>query len=199
MPTYRLPGSPVALRPICVDDVDAVLEWVNDPDVVRNFAGMAETITREQELAYLQRMVASEVDRLYAVVDPDGRYLGNVGVHQIYWPARNGRLGLVLARHAHGRGYGTAALRTICAVGFRVLQLHKLWLVHYADNARMAHLAGKLGFVREGVLRDEYHHRGTFHDMVRHSLLEGELAEVDGLVEVEPEGGREEVGEHDRP
>lgn len=164
----------VRLRPIRLDDVDAILDVVNDPEVTRNFAGMAERITREQELAFLERVLASEEDRMYAVEDGDGRYLGNAGIHRIYWPARNGRLGLMLARHAHGRGLGAATLRALCGVGFDELGLHKLWLVHYADNARMRHLARKLGFVEEGVLRDEYFHRGTFHDMVRHSLLEHE-------------------------
>ena len=38
----------------------------------------------------------------------------------------------------------------------------------------MHHIARKLGFTEEGVLRDEYFHNGAFHDMIRHSLLEGE-------------------------
>jgi [ribosomal protein S5]-alanine N-acetyltransferase len=172
--SFALPDAPVRLRPIRLDDVDAILEWINDPDVTRNFAGMGEVITREQEIAFLERILASDTDRMYAVEDREGRYLGNAGIHKIYWPARNGRLGLMLARSAHGRGLGTATLRTICAIGFEALGLHKLWLVHYADNARMRHLARKLGFVEEGVLRDEYFHRDRFHDMVRHSLLEHE-------------------------
>ena len=39
----------------------------------------------------------------------------------------------------------------------------------------MHHMATKLGFQVEGTLRDEYFHDGSYHDMVRLSLLEGEL------------------------
>jgi RimJ/RimL family protein N-acetyltransferase len=173
---YTLPGYRVRLRPIRLDDVDAIMTWINDPEVTKNFAGMSSEITREQELAFLESILASETDRLYAIEDFEGRYLGNAGIHKIYWPARNGRLGIVLgARDARGRGLGSEALNLLCAVGFRELGLHKLWLVHYATNERMRHVARKLGFVEEGVLRDEYFHRGEFHDMVRHSLLEDEL------------------------
>lgn len=169
------PEHRVGLRPVERADVDAIMGWINDPEVTRNFAGMSETITREAELAYLDRMVASTVDELYAVVW-EGRTIGTVGLHQIYWPARNGRLGVVLGvREARGRGLGTEALQLVTALGFEEHGLHKIWLVHYATNWRMMHLARKLGFLEEGWLRDEYFHRGAFHDMVRHALLEDEF------------------------
>ena len=166
----------IHLRPARVDDVDAIMEWLNNPEVTRNFANMSKQITREQELAWLEWVLASEHDRLFAVVDDEGRYLGNAGIHKIYWPARNGRLGLVLgAPEARGRGLGTTAMRLLVEKAFHEVGLHKVWLVHYRDNARMAHIAAKLGFTIEGTLRDEYFHDGHFHDMVRWSLLEDEL------------------------
>ncbi len=179
MEPFSFPGFDVALRPLTMDDLDAIMAWINDPAVTRNFAGMSGTITREQEAAFLERIFASETDRLYAVVDREGAYLGNAGIHKIYWPARNGRLGLVLgAARARGHGLGQQAMKLLCARGFLDLGLHKLWLVHYATNARMAHIATKLGFVTEGVMRDEYFHAGAFHDMVRSSLLESDYARL---------------------
>ena len=49
-------------------------------------------------------------------------------------------------------------------------------MVHYASNERMRHIAHKLGFSVEGCLRDEYFHRGAWHDMVRQGLLGTECA-----------------------
>lgn len=172
---FTRPGLRIQLRPIRLDDVDAILEWINDPDVVGNFATLSQRITREEELAFLQRTIASPDDRLYAIEDRQGRYLGNAGIHKIWWPARNGRLGLVIGRRdAQGQGLGREALSLLCALGFEALGLHKLWLMHFRTNARMHHLARALGFQEEGVMRDEYFHQGRFHDMVRHSLLEHE-------------------------
>ncbi|TNE87585.1 MAG: N-acetyltransferase [Deltaproteobacteria bacterium] len=171
--TFTMPGTELGLRPIRPEDVDHIMQWINDPAVTRNFAHMSAQITREQELAWLEHVIASDTDRLYAVVDADGAYLGNAGVHKIYWPARNGRLGLVLgAAGARGRGLGTQAMRLLVELALTELNLHKVWLVHYRSNERMAHIAAKLGFTQEGVLRDEYFHAGGFHDMVRWSLLE---------------------------
>ena len=75
---FTRPGFSLGLRPISLDDVDAIMTWVNDPEVVRNFATMGQ-ITREQEVAFLQKTMASQEDRLYAIVSADGRYIGNFG------------------------------------------------------------------------------------------------------------------------
>ena len=171
-------GAAIALRPIAEGDVDAIMGWINDPEITRNFAAFAEPVSREQELAFIRGMRASATDRLFAIVprdDPGGPLIGTAGIHRIYWPAKNGRLGLMVGdQRAQGHGLGQAALGLLIAYGFERLGLHKLWLVHYADNTRMRHIAGKLGFVQEGVLRDEYFHRDAWHDMVRHAILEHE-------------------------
>lgn len=174
---FTRPGSRVALRPLSLDDLDAIMLWINDPRVTRNFAGLSKTITREEEERFLSRSLASQTDVLYAIVDLEGRYLGNAGLHKIYWPARNGRLGIVLgAEEARGRGLGLEALSLLCELAFRHHGLHKLWAMHYASNDRMAHILGSLGFVEEGRLREEYFHEGAFHDMVRSSLLDREFS-----------------------
>jgi ribosomal-protein-alanine N-acetyltransferase len=172
-------SAPVTLRPIRLDDVDALMTWIGDPDVTSNFATMSQPITRDQELAFLATTIASETDRLYAIETPDGRVIGTAGIHKIWWPSRNGRIGLVIGcKELQGRGLAQASLRALCALGFETLALHKLWIVHYATNTRMRHIAGKLGFVEEGVLRDEYFHQGRWHDMVRHSLLAHEYPDA---------------------
>ena len=182
-------GASVCLRPIREDDVDAIMAWINDPEITRNFAAFGDPVTRDQELAFIRDMRASKTDRLFAIErvgEPPAKgaarqsepgLIGTAGIHRIYWPAKNGRLGLMVGKHAlQGQGIGQQTMRLLVAYAFEVLKLHKVWLVHYADNQRMRHIAGKLGFVQEGVLRDEYFHQGRLHDMVRHALLESDGA-----------------------
>lgn len=178
-------GGPIVLRPVRVEDAEAILGWLNDPEITKNFAGFGKPLSLEEERAFLARMVASREDRLFAIEESSSsstemasspsappRILGTVGLHRIYWPARNARLGVMIgARDRQRRGLGQEALRLVIAYAFESLSLHKVWLVHYADNARMRHIAGKLGFSVEGVLRDEYFHADRYHDMVRQALL----------------------------
>jgi len=176
---FTFPGFRIGLRPIAMSDVDSIMEWVNEPSVTRNFAGMSRTITRDEEAVFIQKMMDSPNDRLWAIVTRDGQNLGNAGIHKIYWPARNGRLGIVLGRSGfQGKGLGQEALRLLIAMGFMELSLHKLWVVHYETNARMMHILKKLGFQKEGLLRDEYFHGETFHNMVRQSMLGPEFTAI---------------------
>ena len=181
------PGYRVRLRGICDSDVDAIMTWINDPEVTKHFAAFDRDVTREDELRFVTNMRASPTDCLFAIervvseaqppreraehVD-DGAMIGTVGLHQIYRPAQNARLGIMLGgAGARGAGLGQEALRLVVAYAFERLGLHKVWMVHYASNERMRHIAHKLGFRAEGCLRDEYFHRGAWHDMVRQGLL----------------------------
>lgn len=167
-------GFRVRLRGIREADVDAIMGWINDPEVTKHFAAFDRAVTRDEELAFVSRMRASPSDCLFAIerVGGDQAMLGTVGLHQIYRPAQNARLGIMLGgAGARGGGLGQEALRLVIAYAFERLGLHKVWMVHYATNQRMRHIAEKLGFSVEGTLRDEYFHGGTWHDMVRQGLL----------------------------
>jgi RimJ/RimL family protein N-acetyltransferase len=165
--------SPVTLRPLAETDVDSILTWVNRPEVVGNLAAFSGApLTREQELDWIRRTLASK-DRVWSVVaTDDGRYLGQVGIHQIHARSRVGRLGVVIASRAEmGKGFGSAAVRAVLDRAFGELGLHKLWLMVFRSNDRGQRLYRRLGFVEEGILREEYFHEGGWHDMVRMSML----------------------------
>jgi RimJ/RimL family protein N-acetyltransferase len=172
----------VRLRPLALSDVDRMMEWVNDPDIVGNFATFSgKPITRDEEVAYVERMLASKEDRVWAIERADGEpagqgeYLGNVGIHQIHWRSRVGRLACIIAaRGDMGRGYGSAAIRAALDQAFGALGLHKVWLMVFASNARSRGIYARIGFVEEGVLREEYFHADGWRDMVRMSVLEQE-------------------------
>lgn len=167
----------VTLRPLCEADVDSIMTWVNQPEIVGNLAAFSGApLTRDDELAWIQRTLRS-TDRVFSVfASSDGRYLGQIGIHQIHARSRVGRLGAVIAsRSEMGRGYGTAAVRAVIDLGFGELGLHKLWLMVFAHNARGRRLYSRIGFREEGVLREEYFHDGQWHDMVRMGLLARDL------------------------
>jgi RimJ/RimL family protein N-acetyltransferase len=168
--------SLVTLRPLDLTDVDHMMTWVNDPAIVGNFATFSgEPFTRDQELAYIEKMRASTVDRVFAVERvADGTYLGNVGIHQIHWPSRVGRLACIIGSRAEmGKGYGSAAIAGALDWAFRAASptLHKVWLMCFRENERARRTYARLGFVEEGTLREEYHHQGEWHDMTRMGIL----------------------------
>lgn len=173
----RLDRSCVTLRPLAEQDVDDIMTWVNDREIVGNIASFSgEPFTREQELAYVRSMIASEQDRVFSVLRAgDGTYLGQVGLHQIHRRSRVARLACIIgARTEMGRGYGSAAVAHILDHAFGHEGLHKIWLMIFSTNERSRRVYERLGFRVEGVLREEYFHEGGWHDMVRMSILRRE-------------------------
>jgi RimJ/RimL family protein N-acetyltransferase len=169
--------SLVTLRPLALTDVDQMMTWVNDPGIVGNFATFSgKPFTREEELAYVEKMLASPVDKVFAIAEAaTGSYLGNVGIHQIHWPSRVGRLACIVgARREMGKGYGSAAIAAALDWAFREAKLHKVWLMCFRENLRAQRTYARLGFVAEGLLREEYFHQDGWHDMVRMAMLDRE-------------------------
>lgn len=166
--------SLVRLRPLAETDVDNILTWVNDPAIVGNIAAFSgHAFTRDQELAYIRRTLASSSDRVWSIEEAaTGRYLGQCGVHQIHDRSKVGRLACIIAaKQDMGRGFGSAAIRATLDHAFGPLGLHKTWLMIFRTNERSHRTYARLGFVEEGVLREEYFHDGAWHDMLRMSML----------------------------
>lgn len=164
------------IRPICLEDVDGMMTWVNNPDVVRNFQNFDKQFTRKEEIVYLEKMLASPNDRLFAIETENGDYIGNVGLHGISSKNKLGRLALIIGRQEYrGRGYGQSAVREALRYAFENYRLNKVWLVVFKENERAQHVYEKTGFNVEGILRQEYADRDErFHDMVRMAILRGE-------------------------
>jgi RimJ/RimL family protein N-acetyltransferase len=171
------------LRPLEMNDLDNMMTWVNDPTVIGNFQNFKMPISRDDEAKYLEKLLASEIDKTFAVEAEDGKYIGNIGINQIHWPSRNARLSLIIGNKNYwGKGYAQSALQEVIRLSFDHYNLHKLWLIVWEENKKAQHIYKKVGFQEEGVLRDEYFHKGVFHNMIRMSILENEYrAKSDSL------------------
>jgi len=101
-----------------IEDFDASAAMWADPEIVRHISGVPAT--REQSWARIMRYRGhwSLLDYGYWVVEDraTGTFIGEVGFadyHRESQPSLDGmpELGWALARHAHGKGYATEAVR----------------------------------------------------------------------------------------
>lgn len=173
--------SLVELVPLAPAHVDHIMTWVNDQDIVGNLAAFSgKPFTREDEIQYIDKMTASPSDCVFSIfsnsTDPNQRrYLGQCGIHQIFRRSRVARASLIVAdRCDMGKGIGSAALASLLDVAFSPApgeDLHKIWLMCFRENERARRTYARLGFIEEGVLRQEYLHEHRYRDMVRMSVL----------------------------
>jgi RimJ/RimL family protein N-acetyltransferase len=171
----------VRLRPVTMDDLDDIMSWVNDPDVTANIANIQKRISRAQEAAWLMKALENPNERIFSILDADtGAYVGQCGIHSIYWPARNGRTSVIIKKEYQGKGYGRAASIELLRVAFRELGMHKVWCIVWEDNPKTVHLNTSIGFRQEGRLIEEYYLDGKYHHMLRLYMLKDDFERLYG-------------------
>jgi ribosomal-protein-serine acetyltransferase len=108
------------------------------------------------------------------ILDPSGVLAGFVGFHSIDWNNRSTSLGYWLAEDHQGRGTMTEAVRALTTLAFDEWRLNRIEIRVATENERSAAVPERLGFVREGVLRQVERHADGFKDNVVYSMLSEE-------------------------
>jgi ribosomal-protein-serine acetyltransferase len=89
-----------------------------------------------------------------AIVDPGGRIVGTVGVHNVDWLNRKTSIGYWLAASEQGRGTMTEAVRAYVNHAFTTWKLNRVMIQAAVENARSCAIPERLGFREEGILRE---------------------------------------------
>ena len=105
-----------------------------------------------------------------------GVLAGIVGLHAIDWPNRRTSIGYWLDESHRGRGLVTRACAALLDHLFGELALHRVEIECAVGNVRSCAVPERLGFVREGVLRQREWLYDHFVDHVVFSMLAGEWA-----------------------
>ena len=93
------------------------------------------------------------------------------GFHGVSWVHRSTELGYWLAESAQGRGTMTRAVSTLVDHAFSTWRLNRVAIRAAVDNRRSRAIPERLGFRREGVLRQVERVGGRFVDHVVYAIL----------------------------
>jgi len=105
----------------------------------------------------------------------DGVLCGALRMNKIEVENRKTSIAYLLDAAFQGRGIATLAVRALLGYCFDELGLNRVELTVATDNARSIRLAERLGFVREGRLRQAEWLGGAFVDHYVYGLLRSEF------------------------
>lgn len=134
---------------------------------------------RDDAVAYVRDSIQAWKDgRAYDYAirpheDPDD-HLGNISIWQVSRMGRSGEIGYWVRSDRARAGIATEVTTEMIGLGFNRLGFHKINLRIAVGNRPSERVAEKLGFTREGVLREELLIRGRWVDHTLYSLLEHE-------------------------
>lgn len=164
-----LEGDRLTLRlPEAVDEAFLIRLW--NEESVRYPAGL-----RGPELSDdLADVVGGEDDCRFLACH-DGNPVGDILLYGVDWPARKAELGYAIDPEEAGQGYATEAAALALRHAFTGMGLHRVCARVVAGNDASMRVLEKLGFEREGVLReDHYNQYGEYEDWHLFGLLEDE-------------------------
>lgn len=112
--------------------------------------------------------------RSYAILSEAGEFLGIVEFFNISWKNRRAEYSIALQPLARGKGFGCLATDKILEIAFKELGLNRVWLRVLETNGKAIKLYERLGFVREGLCREESLRNGKFVSQIQMSILKKE-------------------------
>jgi [ribosomal protein S5]-alanine N-acetyltransferase len=147
------------LRPPQASDASALLQAFSDAQAMRYWSTPPWTSLNEAERFIqrsLQSLASGEALRLILVRTADARVLGQCTLFSIDRGCRRAEIGYLLDRSVWGQGYMQEALHALIAHGFGTMGLNRIEADIDPRNARSARSLERLGFQREGLLRERW-------------------------------------------
>lgn len=189
-PALRLRQSPVmnfpdlfpiltterlALREVADHDVDAVFEMESDPLAMRYWSKppMRELAEARASVERAKGFFPARTGLRWSIALPAGdRMLGQVSLFNFSEQSARADIGYGLARAAWGNGYMHEALTAVLDHAFGPLGLRRLEADIDPRNEASIRAVERIGFAREGLLRE----RWQVGDEISDTLLMGLLA-----------------------
>ena len=132
----KLVGERIYLSPRNVEDVEIFTEWMNDFNITDYLGRSHQTITLQEEKAYLEKN--QEDKNTFVIVDSTtDQMIGTIGLHCIDNINRTATLGIFIGdKNYWSKGYGTEAIQLILDFGFNYLNLNNIDLTLMEFNQR---------------------------------------------------------------
>lgn len=169
----RIEGGRIVLRPLTRDDAEGILAVYSHPDVTRYF-GVPLMSSREDAERLLDGVQRGFTERrLYSwgLTLGEGVVVGTCTLNHIEERSRRAEIGFALARELWGRGITSEALVALLDYAFVELDFRRIEADVDPRNAPSIHLLEKLGFQREGLLRERWQVADEIQDTVMYGLL----------------------------
>ena len=167
-------GPRVRLTAVRPDDVPAVTRWYEDSEFSRQYdASPAFPRPAARVHNYLFEPEKSESAFRFGIrLHHSDDLIGLVDLDSIVWTSGVGWLAIGIGEPLYrGQGYGSEAMALLLRFAFHELNLHRVQLTVFSYNLRAIHLYERLGFVREGVMREFLYRDRQRFDVLLYGLL----------------------------
>lgn len=166
------------LRTIRRDDLDAVYALHADRRAMRYWSFAPWTEPRQAQEWFEQRLHQGQTEEAWpwgVSLTDAATLIGFVTLFSVQRSQCRAEIGYLLGSPYWGRGYAQEALRAALGYGFDALELERVEADIDPRNTASCRLVERLGFRREGLLRERWRVGGEVCDTALYGLLQREF------------------------
>ena len=167
----------VVLRWISEDDIDGLYDVFSNAEVMRYWS--SGPLANRDAAAAMQREIAkgNENNTMFKwglALRESNVVIGTTTLFNLNLDNERAEIGYAMGRSYWGKGYMNEALRALVSHAFEVMKLRRLEADVDPRNAASIRTLERLGFQREGFLRERWHVCGEIQDALFYGLLRRE-------------------------
>lgn len=146
---------------------DHISKWLTFP---------TKTTSVEDSLTFIEKSLRrlSENNGYWSGIWYKGKMAGSIGFLYIDWDARKTEIGYWLGDEYLGMGLATKAAKAFIYHSFEELDLRKVEINVASENGPSRAIPERLGFTKEGSIRNYEKVNGDYHDRILYGLLKDE-------------------------
>lgn len=161
----------IRLRRLEYADAAGMLEWMNDDIIMQYFKFNGKNKTIDEIKIFIDHSY-TEVNQHFAVADYEtNEYLGTISLKNIDKGNKKAEYAICLRSKAIGKGIAKDATNQLIRYAQKSLNLHKIYLNVLAENIRASRFYEKMGFIAEGIAKDDIILNGDFKTLKLYSLI----------------------------
>lgn len=167
-----LKGEKVYLKLIEEEDLKKRVEWINDSEI-QDTLNYDTPTSYAKTKAWFNKILLDSTRREFSIFTvKNDEYIGFCGLFKIEVPIMKAELHCVIGNKKYHRGgFGTEAYKLLMDYGFIELGLNKIYGYQLVHNGAAHRVVEKLGWKRDGLLRQDIYSHGSIKDRWAVSVL----------------------------
>ncbi len=148
-----LEGKRITLRPIEIDDLEALYKWENDSENwhTSNNLNPHSRFFLEQYILNASNNIFEDKQLRLVIADKEGRQIGIIDLFDFDPHHKRAAVGIIIGKEYRYQGYGSEALSLLIVYASKVLNLQQLYCGVGVQNEHSMKLFQNKGFIVTGT------------------------------------------------
>ncbi len=182
-PFPTLTTARLRLRKMCMADVPAIYELCRRPESAQYVEWSAHKNIGETQ-NYVQWVVSGykkQISTTWVIeLMPEKKVIGTCGFLNIDVHYKTAEIGYCLCSEYWGKGYASEAVWALLWYGFKDVGFIRIQARVMTGNHRSAALLERMGFCKEGTLKNAIYCKNTAHDIYLFAMTDGKYHNLFG-------------------